>query len=44
VPYLQSRGKILALHCDVTFGLKKYAEAIAETGVDVVEAFPPAGL
>jgi len=41
VPYLQGRGKILALHCDVTFGLKDYRKAIAETGVDVVEAFTP---
>jgi len=39
--YLQSRGKILALHCDVTLNLKSYAEAIRETGIDVVEAFTP---
>lgn len=41
VPHLQSKGKILALHCDVTRGLKSYKEVIAETGVDVVEAFTP---
>ena len=41
VPYLQSKGKILALHCDVTRGLAGYKQVIAETGVDVVEAFTP---
>ena len=41
VPYLQSKGKILALHCDVTRGLKSYKDVIRETGVDVVEAFTP---
>jgi hypothetical protein len=41
VPYLQSRGKILAVHCDVTRGLQRYKEVIAETGIDVVEAFTP---
>ena len=41
VPYLQSRGKICALHCDATRNLRAYAEVIAETGVDVVEAFTP---
>ena len=41
VPYLQSRGKILALHCDATRILGRYAQVIAETGIDVVEAFTP---
>ena len=41
VPYLQSKGKILALHCDVTHNLRRYKEVIAETGIDVVEAFTP---
>ena len=41
VPYLQSKGKILALHCDVTRNLKSYKDMIRETGVDVVEAFTP---
>ncbi len=41
VPYLQNRGKILALHCDVTRNLKSYKDVIRETGVDVVEAFTP---
>ena len=41
VPYLQSKGKILALHCDVTHNLRRYKEGIAETGIDVVEAFTP---
>ncbi len=41
VPYLQSKGKILSLHCDVTGNLNSYKKIIAETGVDVVEAFTP---
>jgi len=41
VPYLHSKGKILALHCDVTHNLRSYKEVIAETGIDVVEAFTP---
>jgi len=41
VSYLQSKGKILALHCDVTLNLKSYKEVIGETGIDVVEAFTP---
>lgn len=41
VPYLQSRGKICALHCDATRNLRAYARMIAETGVDVVEAYTP---
>jgi hypothetical protein len=41
VPYLQNKGKILALHCDVTRDLKSYKEVIAETGINVVEAFTP---
>ena len=41
VPFLQSKGKICAVHCDVTKGLMRYKEVIAETGIDVVEAFTP---
>jgi len=41
VPYLQSSGKICALHCDVTKNLGRYKEVIAETGVGVVEAYTP---
>jgi hypothetical protein len=41
VPYLQSKGKILALHCDVTHNLRSYKEVIADTGIDIVEAFTP---
>jgi len=41
VSYLQSKGKILALHCDATFNLVSYKEVIAETGIDVVEAYTP---
>lgn len=41
VPFLQSKGKICALHCDVTKGLRQYKKVIAETGIDVVEAFTP---
>jgi hypothetical protein len=41
VPYLQSRGKIVALHCDASNNLRSYADAIRETGVDVVEAYTP---
>jgi hypothetical protein len=41
VSYLQSKGKILALHCAVTLNLTSYKEAIAKTGVDVVETFTP---
>jgi hypothetical protein len=41
VPYLQSRGKLLALHCDASNNLRSYAEAIRETGVAVVEAYTP---
>jgi len=41
VPYLQSKGKILALHCDVTRNFNKYKEVIRETGVDVIEAYTP---
>jgi hypothetical protein len=41
VSYLQSKGKILSLHCDVTRDLNSYKEVIAETNVDVVEAFTP---
>lgn len=41
VPYLQSKGKILAMHCDATKSLRRYAGLIAETGIDVVEAYTP---
>ena len=41
VPFLQSRGKICAMHCDVTRDLKSYKAVIAETGIDVIEAFTP---
>ena len=41
VPYLQAKGKILAMHCDATRNLNCYAKVIAETGIDVVEAFTP---
>jgi len=40
VPYLQSKGKICALHADAT-NLRSYKEVIAEMGIDVVEAFTP---
>ena len=41
VSYLQSRGKICALHCDATNTLGSYKEMIRQTGVKVVEAFTP---
>jgi hypothetical protein len=41
IPYLQGRGKICALHCDVTRDLESYKQVIAETGVAVVEAYTP---
>jgi len=41
IPYLQRKGKICAMHCDVTKNLKSYKEVIAETGLDVIEAFTP---
>jgi len=41
VPFLQSKGKITAMHCDVTKNLKSYKTVIAETGIDVIEAFTP---
>jgi hypothetical protein len=41
VSYLQSRGKICALHCDATNTLDSYKEMIRQTGVKVVEAFTP---
>ena len=41
VPFLQSKGKICALHCDVTKNMQAYKDLIAETGVAVVEAFTP---
>jgi hypothetical protein len=41
VSFLQSRGKICALHCDATKKLSAFAPLIAETGIRVVEAFTP---
>jgi len=41
VSFLHSRGKICALHCDATKNISCFVELIAETGVDVVEAFTP---
>lgn len=41
VPFLQARGKICALHCDATKNLSDFKDLIAETGIDVVEAFTP---
>lgn len=42
VSYLQSRGKICALHCDITRNFGGYKDLIRQTGVAVVEAFTPA--
>ncbi len=41
VPYLQSKGKICALHCDATKSLKGYKDLIAQIGFKVIEAFTP---
>ena len=41
VSFLQSKGKICALHCDATKNLRSMMGLIAETGIDVVEAFTP---
>jgi len=41
VSYLQSRGKICALHCDATKSMKGYKDLIAQVGFKVVEAFTP---
>ncbi|MFZ5911855.1 MAG: hypothetical protein ACOYYU_17740 [Chloroflexota bacterium] len=41
VSYLQSRGKICALHCDATKSMKAYQHLIAQVGFKVVEAFTP---
>jgi hypothetical protein len=41
VSFLQSKGKICALHCDATKNLDLFKELIAETGIAVVEAFTP---
>ena len=41
VPYLQSRGKLCALHCDATRNMKAIAPLLRETGVAVVEAYTP---
>ena len=41
VSYLQSKGKICVMHCDATKNVSAFTELIAETGIDVVEAFTP---
>jgi len=41
VPYLQSKGKICALHCDATKSMKGYKDLIGRVGFKVVEAFTP---
>jgi hypothetical protein len=41
VPYLQSKGKICALHCDATKSMKVYKDLIAQIGFKVIEAFTP---
>jgi hypothetical protein len=41
VPFLQAQGKILALHCDATKNIRGFKDLIAETGIDVIEAFTP---
>jgi len=41
VSYLHSKGKICALHCDATQNISKFTKLIADTGIDVVEAFTP---
>ena len=41
VPYLQSKGKICALHCDATKNMRVYQDLIAQVGFKVIEAFTP---
>jgi len=41
VSYLQSKGKICALHCDATKNMNAYKDLIAQIGFKVVEAFTP---
>jgi hypothetical protein len=41
VPYLQSKGKICALHCDATKSLRGYKDLIAQVGFKVIEAYTP---
>lgn len=41
VPYLQSLGKLCALHCDATRSLNAYKDLVAQIGFRVVEAFTP---
>jgi hypothetical protein len=41
VPYLQSRGKLCALHCDATRNLRAIAPLLRQTGVAVIEAYTP---
>jgi hypothetical protein len=41
VSYLQSKGKICALHCDATKNLRNYKNVLTEIGAAVIEAFTP---
>jgi hypothetical protein len=41
VPYLQSLGKICALHCDATKSMRAYKDLIAQIGFKVIEAYTP---
>ena len=41
ISYLQSKGKICAIHCDATKNLNSYKYVIAEIGAAVIEAFTP---
>lgn len=41
VSYLQSKGKICAVHCDATKNLGNYKNVVAEIGAAVIEAFTP---
>ncbi len=41
VPYLQSKGKICALHCDATRNLRALIPLIGQTECRVIEAFTP---
>jgi hypothetical protein len=41
ISFLHSKGKICALHCDATKNIRRFVHLIAETGIDVVEAFTP---
>jgi len=41
VSFLQSKGKICALHCDATKNMRAYQDLIAQAGFKVIEAFTP---